>query len=179
MFRVLSLLLCASLFISTQQKEFRISWKENKPLKWSDFKASADKASAYTATANTGISHKFSITGKGIFDKNSSRVTANFYPNLSWYKPNLIDEYTLQHEQAHFDISEFHARLLRKAIAEYHFTRNSKNEITRIYKKIEASRKAMQIRFDTETDHSQNREKEKYWESFIKNNLLKLQRWQS
>ncbi|MFI8378979.1 DUF922 domain-containing protein [Leeuwenhoekiella sp. NPDC079379] len=174
MLRLFYLIVCAALFISVQKKEYRFAWDANNPLEWSDFRATPERGSAYAATANSGLSHKYTINSEGYLVKKASVISANFYPNLSWYKPKLIDENTLAHEQTHFDISELHARLLRKAIAEYRFTDNSKAEIQKIYKSIEAQRRAMQIRFDKETNHSQNKEIEQNWESFMRLNLQKL-----
>ncbi|MEE3224931.1 MAG: DUF922 domain-containing protein, partial [Bacteroidota bacterium] len=87
------------------------------------------------------------------------------------------DEFTLKHEQTHFDISEVHARMFRKAVAEFRFTRNSKVEIQKIYKKIESSRRNMQQQFDAETEHSVNREAERRWESNVEALLRKYRHW--
>ena len=67
--------------------------------------------------------------------------------------------------------------MFRKAVAEFHFTRNSKAEIQRIYKKIESSRRKMQSQFDAETEHSVNREAEKLWEVKVQALLHKYQPW--
>ncbi|RXG15885.1 hypothetical protein DSM03_10370 [Leeuwenhoekiella aestuarii] len=176
MIRVLSLLICATLLLGVQKKSYRFPWQENKMLQWSDFRGRPDRSTSYTATANTGISHRYTIS-KGYLVKEKSIIQANFYPKLSWYKPNLIDEHTLAHEQTHFDISEVHARMLRKAIAEFKFSKNSQKEVDAIYKPIERSRRAMQTQFDIETEHSQNIEAEAQWERKVQNLLYIYRRW--
>jgi len=163
----------------TPNKNVRFSWHPNKRLTWSDFRGMPDRSSKFAATANTGISHTYAIDSQGYLIKKASKVYANFYPNLSWYVPKLINETTLAHEQTHFDISELHARILRKTIAEYRFTRNSKAEIQAIYQKIEKARKAMQVDFDRETKHSVNRQNELAWEAYVAKLLYKYRHWAS
>ncbi|MCC4213815.1 DUF922 domain-containing protein [Leeuwenhoekiella parthenopeia] len=161
----------------TINKNVRFSWEPNKRLSWSDFRGVPDRYSNFAATSNTGISHTYTLDAKGYYIKNSSQVRANFYPNLSWYIPKLINETTLAHEQTHFDISELHARILRKAIAEYRFSRNSKSEIQSIYQQVEKARKAMQADFDRETKHSVDRQKEIAWEAHVAQLLYKYRFW--
>lgn len=160
-------------------KNARFSWEAHKPLTWSDFRGAPDRFSKFAATSNTGISHTYSVNSKGYFVANSSQVRANFYPNLSWYIPKLINETTLAHEQTHFDISELHARILRKELSDRRFSHNAKREITAIYENVEKARKAMQYQFDRETNHSVDREKEIIWENYIAKLLAKYERWSS
>ncbi|RXG28302.1 DUF922 domain-containing protein [Leeuwenhoekiella marinoflava] len=177
MIRVLSLLACVFFLSSVQKKSYRFPWEANKLLQWSDFIGRPDRSTSYSAMANTGISHRYTINSKGFLVKEKSIIQANFYPKLSWYKPNLIDTHTLSHEQTHFDISEVHARMLRKAIAGFKFSRHSQKEVDAIYKPIERSRKAMQIKFDIETEHSQNLEAEMKWERKVRDLLYLYRRW--
>ena len=177
MIRFLSLLFCAFVLLSIQKKPYRFPWEANKLLQWSDFKGKPDRLTGYSATANTGISHRYTITSKGYLVKEKSIIQANFYPKLSWYKPNLIDKHTLAHEQTHFDISEIHARMLRKAIAQFKFSRHSQKEVDALYKPIERARRAMQTQFDTETEHSQNLEAEKKWERKVRDLLHVYRQW--
>ena len=157
----------------------RFKWDSRKKLTWSDFKGVPDRTSKFSASANTGMSHNYTIDSKGFLEKDKSRVQANFYPYLSWYIPKLINETTLGHEQTHFDISELHARKLRKAIADFRFSAHSKQEIQKIYATIERERKAMQKQFDHDTQHSLARKKEQAWEQFIQKELARYAKWGS
>ena len=114
---------------SDPSRNARFNWDSRKPLNWSDFRGTPDRQSKFAASANTGMSHSYVISPDGVLIKNASKVKAHFYPYLSWYVPKLINETTLGHEQTHFDISELHARKLRKTIAEFRFTSRSKQEI--------------------------------------------------
>ena len=94
-------------------------------------------------------------------------VKSNFYPDLSWVKEVNNPAYLLAHEQLHFDITELHARKLRKRLAEYEIGRRIRQDLKKLYNSTEAERVAMQNRFDEETSHSENKEAESRWRKFV------------
>lgn len=162
-----------SLGVSGQEQNEKLAWQENRPLSWEDFKANPDETSDYAANTNSGIKYSWNYStasGKPVLEH---EVTTYFHPERSWVKPEEQDAYLLAHEQLHFDISELHARKLRKAIGEYEIGRNIRLDLKRIYNRIEAERKSMQDQFDRETSHSQNRQAEMSWRKFIISELQK------
>ncbi len=102
-------------------------------------------------------------------------VQSNFYPGNSWVKPDKKDAYLLAHEQLHFDISELHARKLRKALEEYKLTKNVKQDLQKIYKTIETERHEMQQKFDQESRHSMQKDAEEKWQRFVRAELEKYE----
>ncbi len=167
------------LVVPSITEEEKIPWSESDKLIWADFQGEPKRGSGYVASTNSGISFSYSFSyseEKGDTDLNFS-VASNFYPKLSWYIPSEVTENTLKHEQTHFDISELHARILRKKISEKRFSKNIEKEINALYKKIEVKRRGMQNLFDSETDHSNIRDKEIEWEAFVAKQLVEYERW--
>ena len=163
--------------VSFEGDGVKITWSETDKLTWKDFKGRVLASQDYAASSSTGISFSYTIESKeGDFDLDYL-VICHFYPEDSWYDRSLASPYILQHEQTHFDISELHARILRKLISEASFSKRIKIEIKAIYKEIERQRVAMQERFDLETEHSINRENEYLWEHFVANKLKEYERW--
>jgi len=171
---VIIFIVCCT-FISGIERPERFAWDEQNKLNWSDFKATPDYGSPYAATANSGISHAYAIDGRGFYDKDESKVTAHFYPTFSWYKPADTSGTILRHEQAHFDITEIHARKLRKRIAQFTFSKNSSKEVKILYDNIEKERRAMQDQFDVDTHHSRDIQQEFIWENKIAKMLEDLE----
>ncbi|WP_081212082.1 DUF922 domain-containing protein [Salegentibacter sediminis] len=168
------LVLLFSAEISFSQEQEKIEWVEGEKLTWADFKGTPKQGVAYEANTNSGISFSWSYStesGKPVLEY---AVVTNFFPLLSWVKEAEEDEYLLGHEQLHFDISELHARKLRKAIDEYEPDRNIRRDLNTLYEKIEKDRVAMQNLFDAETKHSTNKEAEAGWRKFVKEVLSKL-----
>ncbi len=175
---ILSILLL--LFIAmgySQEKKEKIEWKESKPLSWEDFKAEADPDISYSANTNSGISYSWNYStasGRPVLEH---EVYSCFYPERSWVKNEDADNYLLAHEQLHFDISELHARKLRKALANYEIGRNIRQDLKRLYGQIEKERVSMQNLFDEETSHSENKEAEMRWRDLVKDELERLKEY--
>ncbi len=165
------------LFLLPQPHSEKIYWNENEKLSWDDFRGTPRLNVGFVASTGTGIDFKFSYSISGNEAKVSYSVQSFFNPQESWYLQDKVSQNVLNHEQAHFDISEIHARILRKRLAEKRFSKNVKSEIEGIFLKVEAQRKAMQKKFDAETDHSQNLEKEKAWEMRIAQKLKEYEPW--
>ncbi|AVI49832.1 DUF922 domain-containing protein [Pukyongia salina] len=164
------------LFPVENDKE-KMQWDESRPLTWSDFKGVPNGSDDYVASTNSGISLSYSIGYRNGEYKFNFTVQSNFYPKQSWYRPEAASEYILKHEQTHFDISELHARKLRKKLMELDVTENVKADADKLYSEIEQERRDMQHRFDSDSDHSKLRELELEWRDFIASELEKYDSW--
>lgn len=157
-------------FFSSENDPVKMQWDENRKLTWTDFKASPAKGADYVASTSSGISFSFSYKLDEELTYNYT-VESFFYPEESWFKEAFASAYILQHEQTHFDISEVHARILRKRISEASFSKAIKKEMKALYQKVEGERQTMQNLFDSETEHSKNKEKEQQWELYVAQQL--------
>ncbi|MFD1095421.1 DUF922 domain-containing protein [Salegentibacter chungangensis] len=177
-------LIIALLFVLpglAQEKQEKMSWDENRPLTWEDFKGEAPKDRAYKFQANssTGIAYDWYYGHKNGEPILRYSVTSNFYPNLSWVRNPEDKVYLLAHEQLHFDISELHARKLRKAMDEYEIGRNIRRDLLRLYNTIEKERQEMQKAFDVETHNGMYKDVESRWRNFIAEELKKLEQYKN
>ena len=154
-------------FLSAQEYE-SIPWSE-KRLTWKDFRGAAPLSDRVAATTASGISYQFSTSGTRNSFKVDFEISTHFYPNESWYKPDLCDDVILSHEQLHFDISELFARKLRKGFSEATFTHeNVKQKIKALYKRNNRELNDFQNQYDTETNFSREREQQLIWNEKIK-----------
>lgn len=175
---LVSMLFCFFL-VPAEADLVKMQWNENRQLTWNDFQGEPNRGDDFVASTNSGISFSFSYqtrNGKMTMDY---EVLCNFYPELSWYKPDLVTPYILKHEQTHFDISELFARKLRKAMAETTFSNNPKEEVNALYEVIEKARQAMQNKYDEESEHSKNKTAELQWREFVAQELQAYDRWKS
>ena len=109
------LILIFSVQVFAQEND-KISWNAEESLSWNDFKASPKKHLPYKANTNSGLSFSWNATESSSGIELNYEVGSNFYPNRSWVKEIEEVDYLLAHEQLHFDITELHARKLRKAL---------------------------------------------------------------
>jgi len=145
----------------------KFSYTERESLDWSDFRGRPESTSHFDASVNTGITYQWS------YGKDDGNIELNYqvdsfcYPSLSWVKRGKMSSTLLSHEQLHFDISELHARIMRKRLKDYKAGDNIRRDLNKTYKLVERMRINMQERYDEETDHSGNIEAQRKWEKKI------------
>ena len=176
--KIVSLFICISFFFSSENDKEKFSWSAERLLTWEDFQGVPNKSDDFVASTNSGLSFSFSYkhdaNGEG---KLTYKVKSNFYPKLSWYRPGRVSDYILKHEQTHFDISELHARKLRKKLSQLEYSDDYKEVAQVVYQKMEQERRAMQQRFDDETEHSNIVKAEHQWEAYVANQLTMYEDW--
>ncbi len=140
----------------------RIYWRPDSLLAWNDFQGKAEEESDFSSITDWGISFQYTI----LQNEFSADVKCYFNKNGSWTKTNSL--YVLRHEQCHFDLAEVYARKLRQELEGYSFQHNaSEQELDAIYKRITDECKAEENRYDDETNHSLNAQKQKEWEASV------------
>jgi len=145
----------------------KFSYSERDRLDWSDFRGKPESNSHFDASVNTGITYQWSYgKDKGDIELNY-QVDSFCYPSMSWVKRGQMSDRLLSHEQLHFDISELHARIMRKRLKEYKAGDNIRRDLNKMYKLVERMRIIMQERYDEETEHSKNMEAQKKWEKKV------------
>ena len=149
------------------QQEELIPWKPDGKLQWSDFKGRPLKTEWAAATTASGISYEFSTSGPPEQMVVHFKVQTYFYPQKSWYRPELVDSNVLSHERLHFDITELFARKMRKQLRETVFTKNIKEEVRAIYRQILKECNAFQNKYDHQTNFSRNVEQQLIWNQKI------------
>jgi len=152
------------LCIPCQGQELReIPWDAKHNLSWTDFKGRPFATAWAAATTASGISYEYTGEERADGYELHFKVGAFFYPDKSWYRPELCDESVLQHEQLHFDISELYARKLKKELESTRFSKNVKKEVQAIYDRILVELSALQSRYDHETNYSRDTRKQLFW----------------
>jgi hypothetical protein len=149
------------------QEENAILWDPGHRLKWSDFKAEPQENSPVAAITASGISYRFSAMDGGKKMEVDCSINTFFYPESSWYRPELASQNILSHEQLHFDISELFARKMRARVERFSFTSDVKAEMNQIYEQILKELQSFQKRYDEETNFSRKVEKQIEWNNKI------------
>ncbi|WP_346882258.1 DUF922 domain-containing protein [uncultured Algibacter sp.] len=143
-----------------------------KPLAWKHFQAKLSKHSKFDANSHLKIKSTYSVYQ----DLLKCRIVAEFNTKKSKIKTKgIASKLLLKHEQLHFDIAEYQARLFRKELASYQF-KSKKTigcEMRKLRKKYYKLSKKMQSEYDAETNHSINEVEQKKWNRKVK---FKLER---
>jgi hypothetical protein len=166
--------------ISSQMaKHEAFGWSVRRALTWADFKGSPPRDSS--AAAETAYTLFYGVHCVG--SKFEFRVVAAFRPNDSWVRPTVVKSATdspraLRHEQTHFDISEVHARRMRRYFAELVAPcRTSTNDLADAAQRFVSDERNAQAQYDTETDHSRSSAQQAKWDKEIDNQLIALNKF--
>jgi hypothetical protein len=166
----LLLILMPLLFRAQSAPDDVIHWKERSKLSWADYQGKADPDAGAAASTATflGVEYNFKDGNFGY------TITCSFSKSKSWGLHK--NDYILAHEQGHFDIAEIFARQLHKNLKAYVFDKkNYQSDLRKIYEDITAVKEAMQNKYDGETDHSINKEKQAEWQEKIGKELKNLE----
>ena len=165
-----------------QSEDLKIYWNEETRLTWEDFQGLPLEKTLFHANTNTGLSYSWGLKGTSQRMELDYKVETFFYPEQSWVQPASKNEYLLKHEQLHFDISELHARKLRKLLAGVDgskLNKDSREYLNKFYEQIDKERSAMQNAFDKESNHSLNQEAELKWQLFVEEELNRFKDYSS
>ncbi|QHI38833.1 hypothetical protein IMCC3317_42330 [Kordia antarctica] len=172
----LLVVLCVFLFV---QDEESIAWTQNQKLHWGNFEGEPKPNTGAVAITASGITYGFSSKTFSDSDKieYTTDVEAQFYPDRSWYLKERVNDTILKHEQLHFDITELHARKLRKRIKNVKTTKNIQQVISKIYDEVSAELNKMQNDYDKGSEHSINYEGQVKWQKLIAKELQEHSRY--
>ncbi len=156
--KLLPFLLLSLTSFSQGNEEELISWNEEKKLTWADYKGTAKPGTDAAASTATYLGIEYNFNSKRF----GYKITCSFSKTKSWGLHKT--DYILAHEQGHFDIAEIFARKLNKSMRVYKFNKNSfKEDLRKIYETITSEKEEMQNDYDSNTNHSIDKEKQKEW----------------
>jgi hypothetical protein len=135
-----------------------IPWTPSRKLAWDDFLCQPKKEGDAVASTSTSLGLSYKVKDNQL----TFHITCDFSKEKSWGA--LKTDYILAHEQAHFDITELHARRLYEALYHYEFNpAKFKKDIADIYNRIVKEKEDMQEAYDGQTDHSRKKSLQTDW----------------
>ena len=147
-----------------------IPWSASRKLMWEDFKSEPKSEGDAVASTSTSLGLSYQVRE----GKLTYHITCDFSKEKSW--GSLKTDYILAHEQAHFDITEIHARKLYQALYNYEINPSTvKADVAAIYSQIVKEKEDMQRRYDGQTDHSRKRRLQSEWLANIDQMLVETE----
>lgn len=150
-----------------QDEDRVLPWTTERRLSWNDYQGSPLKTEWASATTASGITYSLNSVIGGSESRLEIVVSALFYPDKSWYKPDLCNDVVLSHEQLHFDITELFARKFRKRLEKVENDKNIKKKVRSIFVEINKELNAFQNKYDRETNFSRNVPEQLVWNEKI------------
>ncbi|MBC8083533.1 MAG: DUF922 domain-containing protein [Hymenobacter sp.] len=149
-----------------------LSWTAQRPLTWADFKSRPMYTDRLAALTSSTIDVQVGCTDF-VF---SATVRALFIPEESWVRDGTkASPALLRHEQLHFDLTELHARLLRQKLSLVKLDCvHLQPTFGNLSKVAFAAWQREEGRYDQETNHGLNADKQKFWEAQVQTRLAQL-----
>jgi len=149
-----------------------IYYSANRPLTWADFQARAQPAGKFEAQVIPGIGY----TQEAEIDKGTIevKIAMKAYLPKSASRANYggRDEYTLNHEQRHFDIAKIIAEQFKQKILARPVTPDTFEAVINMqYLDSYRDMDTMQNAYDTETRHGTDRAAQAAWNKKIDKEL--------
>jgi len=163
---LLAVILLVSAVLFTQKNDAIASvqddilWVSDRQLTWTDFQGEPDYDNNFVK-ALTASSIRYSYgcqDGEIVY-----HIEAIFKKDQSWVKEEARTDYHLGHEQLHFDITELHARKLRKALNEEKFPCHRMYAFEQTIKNYLSQWRTEQLKYDRETFFSVKKEEQSNW----------------
>lgn len=157
----------------------KIVWNENQKLIWDNFKSKTNNLGGSTVVAYTHCGWEYSVVTSSDPDiPVKIDIETVFNEDRSWKDVKRISDYVLLHEQKHFDIAEVFARKFRKEVSEkVKTTADYKKYFKGIYAKISSDYRNFQNKYDRETEHGMNKEKQAAYNTLISEELENLKNY--
>jgi len=167
-FKIIVFLVLICIQISVAQKpKTTLEWEADRPLVWADFKGRPNNAFPFDALTEGSLSCNFE---KVSLSESKLVIQMGFDTKKSWVKVKKATDKLLIHEQGHFDIFEIYTRIFVKKLEEENALSGAKygEKTQKIFEKNFDELMKFQKKYDKETDHSKNEEKQKEWTEKIK-----------
>ncbi len=148
-----------------------ILWQEEQKLKWTDFEGKPEFFSDYSAVSATyvQITHGCSEAGKFAY-----HVKTAFVKDQSWTRDKHSKD-LLEHEQVHFDLTEYYARVMRFQVEQLKDPcgmplEELKAVTGQVYRELELAH----MLYDMQTKHGLDEKNQEVWNEFVATGLEEL-----
>ena len=146
-------------------------YDSNRKLTWGDFQgkprpSDRSKGAQITVTINLKVKKVSFWTGKAKYD-----AYAMAFTDKSWVKNEYKDDYTLAHEQLHFDIAHIYAETLELELNNLKTSSGQKVQVADALRKSTKSMTEYQALYDRETRGGNNVARQKEWAKKIEEDL--------
>ncbi|WP_299986332.1 DUF922 domain-containing protein [uncultured Pontibacter sp.] len=160
----------ASLNVSNNEQ---LAWSATRKLNWEDFRGTPESNNPHHALTAANLA----VDARCKDNKFYYEVKCVFLPRESWSK-NKQSEKLLAHEQLHFDLTEVHARMLRKELKELGIScGNLKTNLNTTVGNAFKAWKAEQDQFDKLSRHGLDAQVQQDWSERISHRLQELDAW--
>ena len=152
-----------------------IYYDSDRKLTWPDFKGTPIAASPAAAITESGFGYLLAMRSLNNRTFINITVYCYFSKSKSWVKRGMKNDYALQHEQHHYDITYINTCLFIQKLREARLNRSNYNSLSgKIYDECVLALNKMQDEYDGETSNGRKKEVQAEWNKKIDQQLAAL-----
>ena len=159
-----------------RDSEDSVYYRPTRPLTWNDFRGtSANPTSRFAAAVFTSWSYEGIASVKGRELELIVHLNVFMVKSMSWSKPEARNDYTLRHEQLHFDITRMVAHRYKTKLESLNLSFEDYDSQLQ-YEFIESFREMNQVqkKYDAETQHGTARGEQARWDKEISAEMSRI-----
>jgi hypothetical protein len=159
-----------------KDSEDSVYYRPTRPLTWEDFRGtSANPTSRFAAAVFTSWSYEGIASVKGRELEVVVNLNVFMVKSMSWSKPEARNEYTLRHEQLHFDVTRMVAHRYKTKLESLSLSIEDYDSQLQ-YEFIESFREMNQVqkKYDAETQHGTARGEQARWDKEISAEMSRI-----
>lgn len=171
--RGVKLVLVDKSYRDTQDTVF---YRPERKLAWADFQGMSSRpGSNYAAAVFTSLSYEGAARMKGKYIEIEIGVKTFMVKSMSWSKSSAQNDYTLRHEQLHFDVTRIVAERFKERLKKLDLTVEDHDSQIQ-YEFLEAFRDMdrEQKSYDGQTQHGLNTGAQAMWERKVTEEIARL-----
>lgn len=158
------------------EKQDTVFYNPTRRLNWNDFRGSHDRpGSKYAAAVFTSMSYEGSTRMVGNYLEATLTLKVFLVKSMSWGRPDARNEYTLAHEQTHFDISRIVAERFKEKLKKMDLTIEDYDSQIQ-YQFLESFREMHEEQelYDGQTRHGLNTDLQRQWNERITTEIARI-----
>ncbi len=149
-----------------------VYYNKKRKLNWKDFKGGTQFGSRWAAQVFTSFGFESRAKVNNRVVELRVRTFVWLDKTMSWVRPDAKNNYTLAHEQLHFDITKLVAERFKRKLSNMIFSvEDFSSEIQYQYLESYRDLNNIQTQYDGETDHGLNTTEQARWIEKVKKEL--------
>lgn len=149
-----------------------VYYQSNRPLTWQDFQGAPSVFTRWAAQVFTSFGFEARSTVKNRTLELHVKTKVWIDKTISWVRPDSKNDYVLDHEQLHFDVTRLTAERFRRKLQTMTFSvEDFSSEIQYQYIEYYRLHSQLQQQYDDETNHGINQGMQASWAKKVRDEL--------
>ena len=157
--------------IDIPEKGDTIFWSPTRKMTWADFSGTMPKASKYSAQIFNNFEYFAPLKLEDGVLTISLQMKAYMLKSSSWTSSTSLSEYSIAHEQLHFDIAKLTVERFKRKAKQILTIDNYDSELQLLFIEMYREMNRLQKEYDDESNHSINVGEQLKWQTKISEEL--------